>query len=439
MSEIKSNSDDLVLNSDGGTSTIKFQTNGVERGSISTTGAFTATTIDATALTGALPVIDGSALTGVAPTKATIDALGIAASSITGALPAIDGSNLSGISSGATPSASNPTSTTNGSLGSQWVNTTTNELFVCIDDTTNKNKWRCVDLPSDSIGGDYRIDFLVIGGGGGSVYQTYAGEAAGAGGYRCSMPNEYSGGLSKAESPILATTGTLYTITIGAGGPARSTNSSYTGASQNGKGVSSSINNIISEGGGAGTGFPDDINAGMTSGGSSGGNGGNPTQGIYGQGFSGAKEAGGGLVLGGGGGAGGIGVRAIRTAAESMGGYGGQGLGSKITGSWVCRAGGGGGGIWSYGSPASPAFGGAGGGGTGGCNQTFIQVTGGSTNTGGGAGGSGHNPGASGGSGVSILRMLTSNYTSTITGSPTVTTDGSYTILTFTGSGSYTG
>jgi hypothetical protein len=65
MSEIKSNSDDLVLNSDGGTSTIKFQTNGVERGSISTTGAFTATTIDATALTGALPAISGASLTGI--------------------------------------------------------------------------------------------------------------------------------------------------------------------------------------------------------------------------------------------------------------------------------------------------------------------------------------------------------------------------------------
>ena len=38
-----------------------------------------------------------------------------------------------------------------------------------------------------------------------------------------------------------------------------------------------------------------------------------------------------------------------------------------------------------------------------------------------------------------IMRFPTSNYSGTTTGSPTVTTDGIYTILTFTGNGSYTG
>jgi hypothetical protein len=46
--------------------------------------------------------------------------------------------------------------------------------------------------------------------------------------------------------------------------------------------------------------------------------------------------------------------------------------------------------------------------------------------------------GESGGSGVIILRLLTTRYSGTTTGSPTITTDGLYTILTFTGSGSYT-
>ena len=41
--------------------------------------------------------------------------------------------------------------------------------------------------------------------------------------------------------------------------------------------------------------------------------------------------------------------------------------------------------------------------------------------------------------GVVIMRFPTSNYSGTTTGSPTVTTDGIYTILTFTGNGSYTG
>jgi hypothetical protein len=39
---------------------------------------------------------------------------------------------------------------------------------------------------------------------------------------------------------------------------------------------------------------------------------------------------------------------------------------------------------------------------------------------------------------VVILRMLTADYSGTTTGSPTVTTSGSDTILTYTGSGSYT-
>ena len=65
------------------------------------------------------------------------------------------------------------------------------------------------------------------------------------------------------------------------------------------------------------------------------------------------------------------------------------------------------------------------------------------TSAGGGGGGAsnraGDYPGANGGSGVVILRMPTANYSGTSTGSPTVTTSGSDTILTFNSSGSYTG
>jgi hypothetical protein len=39
---------------------------------------------------------------------------------------------------------------------------------------------------------------------------------------------------------------------------------------------------------------------------------------------------------------------------------------------------------------------------------------------------------------VVILSVPTTSYSGTTTGSPTVTTNGSYTILTFTASGSYT-
>ena len=50
-----------------------------------------------------------------------------------------------------------------------------------------------------------------------------------------------------------------------------------------------------------------------------------------------------------------------------------------------------------------------------------------------------YNPsGSLGGSGIVILRMATASYSGTTSGSPSVTTSGSDTILTFTGSGTYT-
>jgi hypothetical protein len=70
----------------------------------------------------------------------------------------------------------------------------------------------------------------------------------------------------------------------------------------------------------------------------------------------------------------------------------------------------------------------------------------GSTNTGGGGGAGGTislNPApgsvaGNGGSGVVILSIPTAIYSGTTTGSPTITTSGSNTIVKFTGSGSYT-
>ena len=55
MSSIASNAEDLILNADGGSSTVKFKIDGTEKASISSSGAFTSTTIDATKLTGTIP------------------------------------------------------------------------------------------------------------------------------------------------------------------------------------------------------------------------------------------------------------------------------------------------------------------------------------------------------------------------------------------------
>jgi len=79
MSTIKSSDEHLTLNADGSSKDIKFQANGVEKASISSAGAFTSTTIDATKLTGNLPAISGAALTGVgvAGITSTADATAI--------------------------------------------------------------------------------------------------------------------------------------------------------------------------------------------------------------------------------------------------------------------------------------------------------------------------------------------------------------------------
>ena len=66
-----------------------------------------------------------------------------------------------------------------------------------------------------------------------------------------------------------------------------------------------------------------------------------------------------------------------------------------------------------------------------------VWDTGAGGGAGGGNGGAGY-AGGTGGSGVVILRIPTANYSETTTGSPTVTTDGSYKVVKFTDDGSYT-
>ena len=102
MSTIKSSDEHLTLNADGSSKDIKFQANGVEKASISSAGAFTSTTIDATKLTGALPAISGASLTGVLP---------------------LAGGTLTGSVKGSTD-----TDTTN--TGSVTLNFATNQNFV---------------------------------------------------------------------------------------------------------------------------------------------------------------------------------------------------------------------------------------------------------------------------------------------------------------------
>ncbi len=275
-------------------------------------------------------------------------------------------------------------------------------------------------------------DFLVIAGGGSGGWDGASG--GGAGGYRASYNSEASGGGGSSESSLTLTQGTTYTITVGAGGAAPSSQPGTDGADSSISG--SDITDITTVGGGGGvagslTGRTGGSGAG--GGGSGGGNAGGA--GTANQGFAGGPSVDDGSPgedAGGGGGAGEVG--------NTNGGVsGGDGVASTITGSSVTRGGGGGGNDYSN-DGTNP--GGAGGGGSGGTTAPAGNPVAGTANTGGGGGGGSGNPGyqagGAGGSGVVILRVPTAEYSGTTSGSPTVTTDGTDTILTFTATGSYT-
>lgn len=263
----------------------------------------------------------------------------------------------------------------------------------------------------------YSADYLIIAGGGGSSFSDnnncFGG--GGAGGY-----------LSGTTSLV---TGTTYSFTVGAGGAAGP--SQDTGGSN---GSNSTGFGVTAIGGGRAGGIGQSGFSGGSGGGSGDGagvgvSGGSGTAGQGNSGGAGNTTTGYPRLGGGGGGAGAAGGNAGGAAGD-----GGAGLASSITGTSVTRAGGGGSGASNNGS-GTPGNGGAGGGGNG-TRNTAPQN--GTANTGGGAGGSGTGGSASGGSGVVILSVPTSRYSGTTTGSPTVTTSGSNTILTFTSSGTYT-
>jgi hypothetical protein len=268
----------------------------------------------------------------------------------------------------------------------------------------------------------YSVDFLVIAGGGGSG--NYGG--GGAGGYRNSFSTETSGGGGSSEASLTFNPGTVYTITVGGGGAGGSTPRGVDGSNSSISGTG--ITTITSSGGGAGSAIASANSGGSGGGTADAGRGGVVGSGTANQGFAGALGFSDEATFTNGGGGGGAGSAGVASTSSAGGGNGGNGLSSSITGSSVGRGGGGGG----------TGEAGSGGVGTSGGGNGHPSSTAGAVNTGGGGGG---NPGSgnAGGKGVVILRMPTANYSSTTTGSPTVGTDGTDTILTFNDSGSYTG
>ena len=72
-----------------------------------------------------------------------------------GNLPAVDSSQLINVATGITNSASDPTISTNpsGGVGTEWVNTTSGEVYICTDATAGENVWTNVGAGT----GDVRL------------------------------------------------------------------------------------------------------------------------------------------------------------------------------------------------------------------------------------------------------------------------------------------
>jgi hypothetical protein len=268
----------------------------------------------------------------------------------------------------------------------------------------------------------YSVEYLTVAGGGSGAGGTRGG-GGGAGGY-------------KTATGLSLTVGNVVTVTVGAGAAAPSASS--LGIKGNDSSVSGTgITTITAEGGGRGGGGGTDAGG---AGGSGGGGGYSATAGGAGSSGQGSNGGAGASGYPGGGGGGGGASAAGAAGTNGVGGAGGAGTSSSISGSAVVRGGGGGGAV-PYGTITDAGGAGGSGGGGRGAGSAGNSVAG-SANTGGGGGGGAFYVNSSnssaGGSGVVILRMATANYSGTTTGSPTVTTSGSDTILTFNASGSYT-
>lgn len=261
----------------------------------------------------------------------------------------------------------------------------------------------------------YEANFLVVAGGGGGGWDV--GGGGGGGGLRTSY-GSVSGGGSSSEPNVTFIPNSVYSITVGLGGAGATGGEGSAGMSQSG-GDSSIIGNgvnIVSLGGGYGGNYSGgDGGTGGSGGGGSAysstnpGGAGTPGQGYKGGDVNTQSTA---YAGAGGGGAAGAGSNGAQTSNVA----GGPGLAVSITGSSVAYSAGGQGRQDS----ATTGVAGAANSGNGGCGAGYP------------------NQGKNGGSGVVVLRMQTFSYTGITTGSPTVSTIGSETILKYTGSGTYT-
>lgn len=290
--------------------------------------------------------------------------------------------------------------------------------FVYVDSTQG---WLAISNVVDSdVSVNYSVSYAMIAGGGAGGGNNSGNSAAGGGGG--------AGGYLTGTASIYK--GLTYNIVVGAGGAG-----STTTAGSAGNGNNTTFYGLTAIAGGGGGAFATDAASGGSGGGGrsnvvSGGAGGSGTSG---QGNAGG--AGGTASLGGAGGGGGGAGSTGAVGTNGNGGNGGNSVTETLTGTSIALGGGGGGGGQNAGGSA-----GTNGGAGAAPNSNGSNAT---ANRGGGGGGydtvSGTAySGGNGGSGIVILSVPTANYSGTYTGTVTVTTNGSNTILRFTSSGSYT-
>ena len=252
MSTIKSSAEDLTLNADGANE-IKFQINAVEKASINSSGLLTSTTIDATALTGNLPAINGASLTGIETV---------------------------------TKSATVPGSP---SEGDQWFNTSVSTVSGVVTKAMavyNGTDWtQLSNVPFSATGGtittsggykyhaftssgtftpngDKAVDIVIVGGGGAGG-RSYGDNDNGKGGGG-------AGGVAFKSGHDVSAQG--YTITIGAGGTGSTSENSNSSYGQGVSGADTVAFGVTAKGGSGGNGA-DCYGAGSVAGGSGGGGG----------------------------------------------------------------------------------------------------------------------------------------------------------------------
>ena len=140
-----------------------YQTPNVEYTLSGNTITFTtapATSTKVVAIVGNDSVIISPATNSISGTKIVDGAVtdvkiasGITSSKLTGALPALNGSALTNVSAGFTKNASDPTISTNpsGGVGTVWINTTSGEGFICTDATAGENVWTNIGAGSGDV------------------------------------------------------------------------------------------------------------------------------------------------------------------------------------------------------------------------------------------------------------------------------------------------